>query len=63
MSSSWGFLGRPPQSVIDGTHPDMEWFRRYQDEVAKVMKQKPTKKRAEELDRIKKNYLIRFPQE
>lgn len=62
-SSSWGHLGKPPKSVLDGSSPKMEQYMRYQQEVAEASKLVNARTRAARIATIRARYLRDFPPE
>lgn len=62
-SKSWGHLGKPPKSVLDGSSPKMEQYKRYQQEVAEAAKLTNSKNRASKIALIRARYLRDFPPE
>ena len=60
---AWGFLGKPPKSVMDGSTDKMQLFRSYQSDVAKAQKLKNKRARAVTLASIKAKYQRDFPPE
>ena len=63
MTSSWGYLGKPPKAVLEGTHPDMALFRRYHDDLEKAKKTVNQKQRSIKMAEIRAKYLRDFPPE
>jgi len=60
---SWGFLGKPPASVMNGTNPKMELFRQYQAEANKAQKIINSRLRAVRLAEVKAKFMRDFPPE
>lgn len=60
---SWGYLGKPPASVLNGTNPKMDLFRQYQTEAAKAQKMANSKARTVKLAELKAKFTRDFPPE
>lgn len=60
---SWGHLGKPPKSVLDGTSTKMALFKFHQAECMKASKLANPKQRAIKLAEIKAKYTRDFPPE
>ncbi len=35
---SWGLLGKPPASVLNGTHENMALFKKYKEEASRIQR-------------------------
>jgi len=55
---SWGYLGKPPQEIMDGSAPKerQALYKRYVSEVQRIQKMANSKRRAVELASIKAKY-------
>lgn len=60
---SWGFLGKPPASVLNGTSTKMDLFRQYQQEAAKANKMANARAKTIKLAEIRAKFLRDFPPE
>lgn len=65
MSQSWGPLGKPPKSVVDGTAPNakVELFRDYQKKLSTAMLITNSKKRVARIAELRAQFQRDFPAE
>lgn len=65
MTDSWGYLGKPPKDILDGsaTKDRMDMFRMYQTQIERAKKIVNSKLRSVQMAEIKAKYKRNFPSE
>ncbi len=60
-SKSWGPLGRPPESVMNGTNKKMDLYKYYVEQMSKAAATRSPKARALKMAEIRALYNRDFP--